>query len=62
MDTNYNTYDFGLTKPFETQPQPTTSNMNESNSNDLQKEIDRLNEELAKYKSIVDNIKNLIEK
>ena len=62
VDTNSNTYDFGSTNPFETQMQAPTSNINEISSNDLQSEIDRLNEELAKYKSIVDNIKNLIEK
>ncbi len=62
VDTNSNTYDFGSTNPFETQMQAPTSNINEISSNDLQNEIDRLNEELAKYKSIVDNIKNLIEK
>ena len=62
VDTNSNTYDFESTNPFETQMQAPTSNINETSSNDLQSEIDRLNEELAKYKSIVDNIKNLIEK
>ncbi|MBO7527698.1 MAG: hypothetical protein J6T74_07395, partial [Clostridia bacterium] len=48
VDTNSNTYDFESTNPFETQMQAPTSNINETSSNDLQSEIDRLNEELAK--------------
>ena len=60
---NFGTFDFGATDTF---ANPTQSLNNENNQTqsvkELQDEIARLNEEVAKYKSIVDNVKNLIEK
>ena len=60
---NFGTFDFGATDTF---ANPTQSLNNENSQTqsvkELQDEIARLNEEVAKYKSIVDNVKNLIEK
>ena len=61
--TNFGTFNFGATNLYGN-TDIVTNNDGVSNSQveELQKEIEKLNEELAKYKSIINNVKDIIEK
>ncbi len=60
---NYNTFDFGATNSFTNSFESTNADVQPSeNVQELKDEINRLNEEISKYKAIVENVKNIIEK
>ena len=56
---DFKSFDFGATNAFTETP---VQSNNEQTTLELQNEIDRLNNELEKYKAIIDNIKNIVEK
>ena len=56
---NFKSFDFGATNAF---TETSVQSNNEQSTLELQDEINRLNNELAKYKAIVENIKNIVEK
>ena len=60
---SYNTFDFGATNTFANEFEtPSSENVQSENVQDLKDEIKRLNEEISKYKAIVENVKNIVEK